>query len=180
MDGWRGDESSTRTRGLGGVVNTCPDDRCDGMLPHWRILVCGTRWWGGFAAIDPPPRRPTRDEWMQAKVLFAFLDGLRSDSIIDPACTFHVVTGDASGADAIARWWAERQAGVELVVFDADWKQHGRAAGPIRNKAMVETLDPENVHHFVVAAWDGVSRGTGSTIDFAVQRGLKVVRLGVQ
>lgn len=49
-----------------------------------------------------------------------------------------VVVGCASGADAAIRD-ACLQAGVTLDVHAADWKRLRRAAGPIRNSAMIAT-----------------------------------------
>lgn len=71
-----------------------------------------------------------------------------------------VITGGARGVDT----WAEevargRKLGVEI--FPADWQEHGRAAGPIRNRQIVEAAD------LVVAFWDGKSRGTASTLALA-------------
>ncbi|MGW2371759.1 SLOG family protein [Kitasatospora sp. NPDC001683] len=41
-----------------------------------------------------------------------------------------------TGADAMAAAWAQR-AGVEVEAWPADWARCGRAAGPLRNAAMV-------------------------------------------
>ncbi len=49
----------------------------------------------------------------------------------------HLVAGDASGADAMARDYATKM-GIPLMVGVAHWKALGRVAGPTRNKAMVE------------------------------------------
>lgn len=51
-----------------------------------------------------------------------------------------VVCGGARGGDTIGRLWAEDR-GIPVKLFPADWKQHGRAAGPIRNQAMAEYAD---------------------------------------
>lgn len=47
-----------------------------------------------------------------------------------------LVNGGASGADRLSSAWASSR-GVALKEFPAQWKQHGRAAGPIRNGQMV-------------------------------------------
>lgn len=51
-----------------------------------------------------------------------------------------VVSGGARGADAGGEQWA-RGRNVPLVVFPADWKGYGKAAGYIRNKQMAEYAD---------------------------------------
>lgn len=51
---------------------------------------------------------------------------------------FIVVHGGARGADRFAELWARRtDLYVESEIHRADWATHGRAAGPIRNAAMV-------------------------------------------
>lgn len=40
-----------------------------------------------------------------------------------------IIHGDARGADRLADRWAI-QSGVPVRAFPADWKKHGRAAGP--------------------------------------------------
>jgi hypothetical protein len=43
-------------------------------------------------------------------------------------------------------------------VFPADWDKHGKAAGFLRNTTIIENAD------WVVAFWDGTSRGTSDSI----------------
>ena len=75
-----------------------------------------------------------------------------------------VLSGHCSGVDAMAeRYAAERGLGVEI--YAAEWDKYGRAAGPVRNKKMVEQSDA------VIAFWDRVSKGTRSLIRYAEQQG---------
>jgi hypothetical protein len=53
-------------------------------------------------------------------------------------------------------------------VFPADWKTHGKAAGPIRNRQMAKNAEA------LIALWDGNSRGTKNMIETATKLGLKV------
>jgi hypothetical protein len=78
-----------------------------------RVLVTGSRGWADVAAVR------------------AALDAAT------PAARITVVHGDCpTGADTHAhRWAADHDQRIET--HFADWKAHGRAAGPIRNKAMV-------------------------------------------
>lgn len=50
-----------------------------------------------------------------------------------------IIEGGATGADDLAGEWAESR-DVKLTVFKAQWAKHGRAAGPIRNQAMLQYL----------------------------------------
>lgn len=52
--------------------------------------------------------------------------------------------------------------------FPAQWKAHGKAAGPIRNGLMAVECDT------VLAIWDGHSRGTLDMIMQATRRGKPV------
>jgi len=45
---------------------------------------------------------------------------------------------------------------LELKVFEADWEEHGKAAGPIRNGQMAEYADA------LLLIWDGESRGSAN------------------
>lgn len=49
-----------------------------------------------------------------------------------------LVCGCAPGVDTSAVLAFERHGGVR--VYKADWKAHGRAAGPIRNREMIDSL----------------------------------------
>lgn len=62
--------------------------------------------------------------------------------------------------------WAEQAAkgeGLETDIYPANWGEHGKAAGFIRNRTMVEEADR------VVAFWDGESRGTRHSIKLAME-----------
>lgn len=64
---------------------------------------------------------------------------------LDPS---RVVVGDCpTGADVYTRMWA-RMHGVPCEVHVADWDTYGKAAGPIRNQAMLDTEDPDIILHF--------------------------------
>jgi hypothetical protein len=57
------------------------------------------------------------------------------DCIIDTIS--EVVEGGATGADRCARIWANKR-GIPVKTFEADWKTHGKYAGPKRNGEMAE------------------------------------------
>jgi YspA, cpYpsA-related SLOG family len=48
-----------------------------------------------------------------------------------------VISGGAMGVDNCAEEWA-RSKRLNLTIYEADWKKHGRAAGPIRNEEMAK------------------------------------------
>lgn len=78
--------------------------------------------------------------------------------------------GCKSGVDAIADDYASRYFNDQLR-FIPDWDRHGKAAGPIRNRQMIEEGQPD----LVVAIWDGRSKGTKHTIDFALAARIDVM-----
>ncbi len=48
-----------------------------------------------------------------------------------------MVSGNAKGVDSTAERFAKKQ-GIDLAMFPANWEKHGKGAGPIRNKQMLE------------------------------------------
>lgn len=78
-----------------------------------------------------------------------------------------IISGGAEGPDSWAAEWAD-SGKYNLKVFYADWKTHGKAAGPIRNTQIVEAADR------LIAFWDGKSRGTLDSITKAQNKGIVV------
>lgn len=78
-----------------------------------------------------------------------------------------VVSGKAPGVDKLGEQWAE-QNDVPVKEFPADWKLHGKGAGPIRNVQMAKYAEA------LIALWDGQSRGTSNMIQNARAYGLEV------
>jgi len=78
-----------------------------------------------------------------------------------------LIEGEAPGADTYAKNWAKAR-GVSYAAVPALWVQHGaKAAGPLRNQAMVE-LGPE-----VVIAFEG-GTGTADMVRKAKAAGIQV------
>lgn len=53
-----------------------------------------------------------------------------------------IIHGGARGADSLGGEWAAER-GVPVKVFMADWNQHGKRAGHLRNQQMLEEGTPE-------------------------------------
>ena len=85
-----------------------------------------------------------------------------------PKDTSEIVSGGAIGIDTCARIYAKGK-GIKLVDFLPDYKKYGRGAPLKRNNLIVEYAD------VVVAFWDGISRGTKYTINFAEKIRKKVI-----
>lgn len=80
-----------------------------------------------------------------------------------------ILCGDCRGVDKQAASWA-RVHDVELVTFPADWRSHGRAAGPIRNQQVYDEGKPDLVVAFPITG----SRGTFDMIRRAERAGVAV------
>lgn len=78
-----------------------------------------------------------------------------------------VVSGAAKGIDTAGEIWCASK-GLPLTRFPADWRKHGRAAGPIRNRQMAEYADA------LILIWDGKSRGSANMLKTARDMGLLV------
>ena len=76
------------------------------------------------------------------------------------------------GADTYARLFAQ-QHNLQLIEFLPDYDKYGRNAPLIRNKLIVENCD------CLIAFWDGKSRGTKYTLDYATKLGksTKIVQI---
>ena len=52
-----------------------------------------------------------------------------------------VIQGGADGYDLCGELWAQAH-NIPCDTYPADWRKHGRAAGPIRNQAMIDKGKP--------------------------------------
>ncbi|MFI6310826.1 SLOG family protein [Nocardia fusca] len=113
------------------------------MLPEFRILVTGSRSWTDSDTI---------------REALAAYKGSRAV----------LIHGDSRGADRIAAgiWqgW-----GGKVEVHRADWDQHGKKAGPLRNQEMVAAGAD-----ICLAFNQADSRGTAHTIGLAKAAGIQV------
>jgi hypothetical protein len=79
-----------------------------------------------------------------------------------------LICGMAKGGDSIALAWA-REVGIPVEEYPPDWKTHGKAAGPIRNKQMRDEGHPD----LVVGLPGG--NGTAGMIKLARDGGIPVI-----
>lgn len=82
-----------------------------------------------------------------------------------------LVQGGARGVDGQAAAWANER-GIFVRTFVADWNRHGKAAGPKRNQAMVDSAVPG--HDYLLAFPDESSIGTHDCVRRARAHGLLV------
>lgn len=78
-----------------------------------------------------------------------------------------VIHGAQRGADQLGEYWAKAN-DVLHIPFKPDWDAYGPAAGPIRNKRMLDEGKPD-----LVIAFPG-GKGTADMIWQATERGIPV------
>ena len=79
-----------------------------------------------------------------------------------------IISGGARGIDTLAAQFA-RKHGIKLLEFRPDYATYGRGATFVRNRLMIDMAD------VVVAFWNGSSRGTKYTIEYAKKKYVPVV-----
>ncbi len=80
-----------------------------------------------------------------------------------------VIVGGAMGADQLGLEWAHSRK-IAKTMVPADWRVHGRAAGPIRNQKMLD-LKPD-----LVVAFPG-GKGTADMVARSRKAGVEVLEL---
>lgn len=71
-----------------------------------------------------------------------------------------IISGGAKGTDTLAEQFAKKH-NLTLIIFAPNWEKYGKSAGPVRNQLIVKECNE------MIAFWDGVSRGTLSSINLA-------------
>lgn len=102
------------------------------MINEFRILVCGGREYNDWGRVR--------------KTLDAALEGARAAGKV-----VVIIHGNARGADLLADQYA-REKSLGVLRFPADWDTHGKRAGFIRNKQMLDEGKP----HAVIAFPGGI------------------------
>ncbi len=81
-----------------------------------------------------------------------------------------IISGGARGIDSVAEKYADDR-GVEKLIIRPRYERFGRAAPLKRNEAMVDLAD------VVLAIWDGQSRGTKYTLNYARKNDKKIIEI---
>lgn len=81
-----------------------------------------------------------------------------------------IISGGAKGVDSLAIRYADEK-NYNLEVYKPDWDLHGKSAGIIRNKLMATKGT------WLIAFWDGQSRGTKNMIEEANKNRLRVTTI---
>lgn len=143
-----------------------------------RVLVCGSRTFTKWK----------EQGWMMHCLLGGLYGNIKSLhpelGAINPTYSeFVLIEGGATGADEKAHFWglgmapADRKenGGIfEHLTFEADWKTHGKAAGPIRNQRMLDEGKPTVCYAFIDKPL-AESRGTFDMVTRCRKAGVPVV-----
>lgn len=100
-------------------------------------------------------------DFNNASLVFDVLERIDADVIIH---------GDCSGADTLAAKYGKFK-GLTVLNYPAKWSVHGKAAGPIRNREMIE-LHPDAI----LIAFPG-GRGTEDCIKQALAHKMTVLQV---
>jgi hypothetical protein len=99
----------------------------------------------------------------------ALLDKALASLILHPHDAV-IISGVARGADRMGAAWGLNH-GAQLEAYPADWLRYQKAAGPIRNRQMLDEGKPD-----VVLAFPG-GKGTKNMVDQARGRKLVVIMI---
>lgn len=111
-----------------------------------RVLICGSRDYPDYSLV------------------FQELRKISNVSV--------VIQGCARGADTIAATVA-KSLDIPVESYPADWKKHGLAAGPIRNRQMLTEGKPDLVLAFATKTLTE-SKGTRNMVEQARAAGVEV------
>ena len=81
-----------------------------------------------------------------------------------------IISGGAKGIDTLAEQYADKN-GIEKLIIRPKYEKYGRAAPIRRNEEMVDISDA------VLAIWDGKSRGTAYTLEYAREKGKRIIEV---
>jgi len=117
------------------------------------ILVCGGR------------------EYTDRRVVYTILDEVcQRTGWARKGNPLTIIQGGAPGADYLAKEWAEADPTLcQCIEYQADWRRYGKAAGPIRNKKMLNDTQPD-----LVVAFPG-GAGTRNMIEQAKAKRVPII-----
>lgn len=105
-----------------------------------KLIIAGSRDMKSFGCLG-------------LSIVSAMRQGLLVDDVSE------VVSGCATGVDTFGEEWAI-QRNIPIKRFRADWKNLGKAAGPIRNQQMAEYADAA-----LIVMWEGGTKGSMNMVE---------------
>lgn len=120
-------------------------------MNQFKVLVCGGRDYSNIEKV---------------KDVLDMINDICRNNFIESS-EMIVIHGGARGADSLAGKWA-KQNNIQSEVYLADWQNHGKRAGPIRNELMLKTGKPN-----IVVAFPG-GNGTKHMVSIAKRDNIEV------
>lgn len=121
-----------------------------------KIIICGGRHFDNYDFLE--------------LVLDQFIENNNIDTD-----NVEIVSGCCEGADTLGEVYASTH-NIDIVKFKPSWEKYGRAAGPIRNKQMIDYIkDSENP--CVIAFISKKTKGTKNTIGLAKKNNIPVIEI---
>lgn len=99
------------------------------------------------------------DDWVRVCRSLDYVHGWNAITLL--------INGAATGADRLSAWWSYYR-GIPRYDCPAEWKISGKAAGPIRNRFMLECYRPQ-----LLVAFPG-GKGTRSMRSQATEFGVPI------
>ena len=121
-----------------------------------KIIICGGRHFNDYTLLK------------------SIVDKQLIEHTILPSET-EIVSGHCEGADMLGEQYAKEH-GCALHIFPAEWTKYGKAAGPIRNKEMVDYIASAD-KSLVIAFVSNNTRGTKNTVAQAKKLNIHVVEI---
>lgn len=140
------------------------------------VHVCGSRY--GYTVVTNEYTKGDTDSLSDEHINRLFARALYATEVNQTSVS-EVVHGDND--DSPDRWaskWADNHTHIENTAYPADWDEHGKAAGPIRNEEMVnylcEQIESGRVVTSIAFFWDenGKSKGTQDMINKLKSNGI--------
>lgn len=105
--------------------------------------------------------------YKDAEFIYSRIDLIRDNHYITK-----IIAGGATGVDQVAKEYAKEH-NIPFEKYKADWDKYGKAAGPIRNKQMVDAAD------IILAIRYNYSPGTSNTLKLAKKAELKIYKVEI-
>jgi hypothetical protein len=144
-----------------------------------RVLICGGRQYGDLVSLSDKREHPL---WALREAEYRNVHQVLHELTIRYSKQYNpddnwlptdivIIEGDAPGADSAAADFAVVHF-CQLETYPAQWSKYGAAAGPIRNKQMLDEGKPD-----LVVAFPG-GKGTANMVRLAQEAGVEVMKVG--
>ncbi len=120
------------------------------MKPEYKIIIAGSRTFKDYKLL-------------KERLNQLLLEKIKTHNVI-------IVCGMARGADKLGKKYGLEN-NLPISEYPAQWDEHGKKAGYLRNLQMAEDADA------LVAFWNGKSPGTKHMIDIALLKGLQIRKI---